>query len=206
MDEELAKKVKETKWGFLRETSELATEAGIDKDTGLFRTGLEVYLKKIFPDTHDWIHDKIIPEAKRRLRPDYRSESLKLIVEFDGLPHYLRPDAVQKDVNSASFYRSLGYTVVRIPYFIQFTNKVIKTMFGVDIEEPMFVEEIPSLGMKGCNTPAYLCGAGIERMAEEFKKYPEQYKVNVGFLESQNNEYLTGVGLLKMMYQNIKKD
>ena len=26
-------------WGFLRETTELAKKAGIDKDTGLIRTG-----------------------------------------------------------------------------------------------------------------------------------------------------------------------
>lgn len=38
------------KWGFLRETSELATKAGKDKDTGLHRTGLDDYLKVIFPD------------------------------------------------------------------------------------------------------------------------------------------------------------
>ena len=40
-------------WGFLRETSELAKKAGIDKDTGLVRTGLNEYLDVIFPDTHD---------------------------------------------------------------------------------------------------------------------------------------------------------
>jgi len=35
-------------WGFLRETEAMAKKAGIDKDTGLHRTGLEVYLKVIF--------------------------------------------------------------------------------------------------------------------------------------------------------------
>ena len=34
-------------WGFLRETKEDAAKAGIDKDTGLCRTGLEEYLKVI---------------------------------------------------------------------------------------------------------------------------------------------------------------
>ena len=37
------------KWGFLRETAELARKAGIDKDTGIHRTGLDEYLKIIFP-------------------------------------------------------------------------------------------------------------------------------------------------------------
>ena len=73
-------------WGFLRETSELAKKAGIDKDTGLVRTGLNEYLDVIFPDTHDWQHDKAFGEHdgfKYKIRPDYRSDSLKLIVEFD---------------------------------------------------------------------------------------------------------------------------
>ena len=75
------------KWGFLRETSELAKKAGIDKDTGIHRTGLDEYLKVIFPNINDWIHDKAlgkINDITYKSRPDYRSETLKLIIEFDG--------------------------------------------------------------------------------------------------------------------------
>jgi len=52
------------KWGFLRETAELAKKAGKDKDTGLHRTGLEYYLKVIFPEINDWIHDKALGEVE----------------------------------------------------------------------------------------------------------------------------------------------
>lgn len=68
------------KWGFLRETSELAKKAGIDKDTGLHRTGLDEYLKIIFPIVNDWIHDKTFGEVNGviyKSRPDYRSEALR---------------------------------------------------------------------------------------------------------------------------------
>lgn len=41
--------IENNKWGFLRETKELAAKAGIDKDTGLYRTGMEDYLAVIFP-------------------------------------------------------------------------------------------------------------------------------------------------------------
>ena len=37
-------------WGFLRETTELAQKAGIDKDTGLIRTGLNEYFDDIQGD------------------------------------------------------------------------------------------------------------------------------------------------------------
>lgn len=185
------------KWGFLRETKEMAKKAGIDKDTGLHRTGLEEYLSAIFPETCDWIHNQRIPNSERLFRPDYRSKTLNLIVEFDGLQHYTRPDIILKDDEKTNFYQNQGYKVVRIPYFIQLTNKVIKQLFGQDVDEQMFNEAIPSLGIKSKNTPAYLCGAGITRMQNEFKKFPEQLKINIEALEKENNEFLTGVSFLK---------
>jgi hypothetical protein len=87
--------------------------------------------------------------------------------------------------------------VVRIPYFIQFTNAVVESMFGVIVSEPLFDDSIPSMGALGNNTPAFLCPAGVARMASEFKKYPDQYKVNVDFMKSQNEPYLTGVKFLE---------
>ena len=78
------------KWGFIRETQEKAELAGIDPNTGLHRTGLERYLSVIFPN-HTWIHDRAFGTqddgASYRIRPDYRCEELRLIVEFDGLLH-----------------------------------------------------------------------------------------------------------------------
>lgn len=185
------------KFGFLRETKELAKKAGIDKTTGLPRTGLDEYLSVIFSNTTDWVHDKIIPNSQKRYRPDYRSDSLMLIVEFDGLPHYQNPKVILSDKEKDKYYKELGYNVVRIPYFIQLTKKVVKEIFGVDVKRELFPEGVSSLNIENCNTPAFLCKSGVERMKQEFKKIPEQYKTNIDFLESQNNEFLTGVSLIK---------
>lgn len=193
------KMVKE-KWGFLRETTEAAIKAGIDRGTGLHRTGLNEYLKVIFPDVDDWVHDKALGVTVNnkvcRKRPDYRSEKLKIIVEFDGIQHYTMPDRIQKDIINTQFYESLGYKVVRIPYFIQLTNKAVKYFFNVDVKEPLFNENIHSMDKNDRNTPAFLCGAGVLRMIEEFKHHPEQYRVNKEFLMSQNDQFLTGVDLI----------
>lgn len=193
------KKVKE-KWGFLRETTEAAIKAGVDRGTGLHRTGLNEYLKVIFPDIDDWVHDKALGLTVNnkvcRKRPDYRSEKLKMIVEFDGIQHYTMPDRIKNDVLSTKFYESLGYKVVRIPYFIQLTNKAVKYFFNVDVKEPLFNENIHSMDKNDRNTPAFLCGAGVLRMIEEFKYHPEQYRVNKEFLISQNDQFLTGVDLI----------
>ncbi|MCP9754698.1 DUF559 domain-containing protein [Lacihabitans sp. CCS-44] len=194
------------KWGFLRETNALAEIAGIDKDTGLHRTGLEDYLKIIYPNTNDWIHDKAfgkIDEVSYRSRPDYRSDDLKIIVEFDGLPHYTNPDIIEKDKKNTDLYNSFGFKVVRIPYFIQMTKEAVKTLFGIEVSEDLFDGTIPSLGIKGRNTPAYLCPAGIKRMAEEFKKFPEQYSTNIAFLKVQNDAFKSGIDFLEYEYSKL---
>jgi hypothetical protein len=195
------------KWGFLRETKAKAESSGLDKDTGLHRTGLDEYLKVIFPKTNDWIHDKTlgtINGVSYRKRPDYRSESLKLIVEFDGLQHYTKPDIIEKDAEKDKLYQELGYNLVRIPYFIQLSNQAIKKLFGVDIDEELFDDTISSLGINGNHSPAYLCPAGLERMAKEFLNFPKQYNTNIEFLKKQNNPFKSGVDFLEKEYNNIK--
>ncbi|MGI5059017.1 hypothetical protein [Treponema pectinovorum] len=134
-------------WGFLRETTELAKKAGIDKDTGLIRTGLDEYLKIIFPETKDLLHDKAFGEyngQKYKIRPDYRSESLKLIIEFDGLPHYKNPAVIEKDYINQKIYEDNMYKVVIIRYFIQLSKEVVEKLFGVKVPDLLFDATIPS--------------------------------------------------------------
>lgn len=188
-------------WGFLRETKEKAEKDGIDPSTGVIRTGLDVYLKEIFPDVDDWVHDKAVIHGLK-IRPDYRSETLKMIVEFDGLQHYQNPIQIIKDSKNTEEYEALGYKVVRIPYFIQLSKKAVKTMFGVNTHE-LFDESIPSLSSKCKNTPAFLCPQGIIRMASEFLKYPEQYKTNVDALK-KDDAALCGVEFLEEAYLKLK--
>lgn len=185
-------------YGYLRETKEQALKAGLDPVTGICRTGLDEYLNVIFPKVDDWIHDKAFGEhygVHYKIRPDYRSDSLMLIVEFDGLPHYQNPDVILKDKTNTAIYESYGYKVVRIPYFIQLTSEVVKQLFNRNVDG-LFDGSKPSLNIESRCTPAYLCHMGVERMKQEFKKFPEQYKVNVDYLRSLNQPELTGVNLI----------
>ena len=194
----------EEKWGFLRESSDSKDIHEKDEATGLHRTGLDQYLKVIFPNK-EFIHDKTIPVSHSRFRPDYRCEELKLIVEFDGLQHYTSPKNIKADEIKTKFYEENGYKVVRISYFIQLSNKAVKTLFDVDVTEKLFNDKFPSL--KDGATPACLCYAGVERMAREFSKFPEQYKTNVDFLESWENkdDILNGVDILKKVYRDVNQ-
>lgn len=190
------------RWGFLRECCDMA--GGIDSATGLHRTGFEEYARVIFPDVSDWIHDSTIPNSGKRCRPDWRSESLKLIVEFDGVQHYQSPTQIMRDNERTEFYQGLGYKVVRIPFFIQLSNSAVEILFGVKVNEPLFNETLyPSMNVGEKCTPAFMCPAGIERMAKELKEYPVQCRVNVEYLEKEGNEFFTGVSYLKEMIQNL---
>ena len=194
------------RWGFLREYSSKAI--GKDALTGLHRTGLDEYLAIIFPNTNDWIHDKTFVIHKdgqnHRIRPDYRSDSLKLIVEFDGLPHYQDPAVIIKDDKNSEIYRQNGYKVVRIPYFIQLTNVAVKELFGVKVNEPLFNVVYPSLGGIGMkHNPSCLCPEGLKRMAREFKRFPEQYEINIQSLKRMDNEVLSGVNCLIEEYNRL---
>ena len=189
------------RYGFLREDEKSALKEGIDKETGLQRTSLLTYLNTIFPEIDDWIHDKVIPKELTnnkiyRNRPDYRSEKLKMIVEFDGIHHYTNPDIIIKDKYNTKLYENFGYKVIRIPYFIQLTNEVVKILFNKDIKENLFPDNIASLTYKCRNTPAYLCLAGIERMKNELNKFPKQREINIKYLINENNLDLTRYDLL----------
>lgn len=192
-------------FGYLRETDELAIKAGKDPTTGLSRTGLDFYLKVIYPDVGDWVHDKCIPNSGSRKRPDYRSEVLKTIVEYDGLPHYQNPEQSVIDEVNTKFYTDLGYKVIRIPYFIQLSNKVVKKLFGVDVNLDLFDESYPSLSVANNNTPGHLCIQGIYRMSKEFKEIsPEQYQVNLNKLKSEEYNYeFTGIDQLEYFYSVV---
>lgn len=195
-------------WGFLRETNEAAMKAGIDKATGLPRTGLEDYLAVIFPNVKDWEHDKPILDAAGKMilryRPDYWSKSLKMIVEFDGVQHYTDPGVIVKDKDKDCAYKELKYKVVRIPYFIQLTREAVKELFGVDVQMPLFDEKYASLGPTR-GSPAYLCSAGLQRMARDFLRFPQQYEVNIKALRESNNEPLSGADLLEEAYKEVCK-
>lgn len=196
------------KFGYLRETKEAAKKAGHDPKTGLNRTGLEEYLAVIFPGK-EFIHDQAFGGDDKRLsrhRPDYRNDELKLIIEFDGLPHYQRPQKIVDDETTTKLYQEAGYKVVRIPYFIQLTKQAVFKLFGVDVQQELFDGTFPSFNDR-CS-PANLCPLGLERMAKEFLNFPEQYATNLESLKSWPKEdwYKNGYEFLEREYDRLQKE
>ena len=73
--------------------------------------------------------DARVPGIVRQFRPDYRSERHKLIVEYDGDQHYRSAKHVIDDKTRDQALVAAGYTVIRVPYFVQMTEPVISLLF-----------------------------------------------------------------------------
>jgi len=103
------------------------------------------------------------------MRPDFRCEELKLIIEFDGDSHYCKSDRILKDRAKDNDYRSLRYRVVRIPYFIQMSKPLLKMIFDEDIE---FKQIYPNGFIdKKAVLPADYCELGIELFLEDLERF-----------------------------------
>lgn len=191
-------------WGFLREDAKTAQKAGLDNYWGIPRTSLLDYLNVIFPEVKDWVHDKTTGRKELGLiRPDYRSEQLALVVEFNGLPHYQKPDIIVNDYIKKIRYEAAGYKYVAVPYFIQFSNEVVWMLFQRKVSQDLFDIKYTSLTPGSCANPAYLCPMGLERMAQEFKDIsPEQYQLCIQELR-KGEDWQTGADLLEEAYNKL---
>ena len=135
----------------------------------LTEKNLGLILNELFPD-NDFIHDKAVPgSTNKRLRPDYRSDKMKIIIEFDGDSHYCKAQRIKTDIIKDKDYENLGYKVFRIPYFIQMSSKLIKMIFNIDRG---YNQKYPNGFIdKKAILPADFCELGIELFKKDLKKF-----------------------------------
>lgn len=135
----------------------------------LTEANLGEILKEIVPDL-EFVHDKAVPDAKnKRRRPDYRCDSEKLIIEFDGDTHYCKAQRIITDSEKDHDYSELGYRVFRIPYFVQMTENVIDQIFGRSIT----FEQIYPNGFIDPKAvlPADFCELGIIQFLKDLERF-----------------------------------
>lgn len=186
---EIKQEVKEARWKYLRENKE-----GDFSETK--NTTLQDYLEYIFPNTKDWTWSEYIPDAflcelasrelleARDYKPDAFSQELKLVVEFDGKPHYQNPTVIINDKKKDEYCKELGLTVVRIPYWIQLSKENIYYLFDAvkdrirddlgamcTLEYSFFDSPRSDFGLN--TSPASMCALGFRRFCEEVQGFPE---------------------------------
>lgn len=135
----------------------------------LLENSLETALKEVFPHVDDWVKNKNFRGCN--FRPDYRSDSLKLCIEFDGYQHYTKAASVVNDRLKDDVYKGAGYKVVRIPYFVQLSQKTLKVLFDVktawkQIYPHGFVSKEPTVKL-----PADFCELGLKKFLEDLKTF-----------------------------------
>ncbi|OZG58457.1 hypothetical protein BTIS_0826 [Bifidobacterium tissieri] len=174
----MAAERRNTPWKYLRETSKRSDYQSE------WNTDMRTYLEMIFPGD-EFVYDKSIPAdiqrdhgatTVRRYRPDARCEKRKLIVEFDGLPHYQELHSIFNDRERDTWARDLGYKVVRIPYWLPLNVEDIDFLFGVHVPEGCPLKfglfDNPNRDYGIGISPASFCEQGALRFAREFEQLP----------------------------------
>lgn len=178
--------ISSVKWKYLRETNNKYYNPNR-------HTTLKEYLECIFPNdkfiydtnlTKDLIVARNRCADYRRYRPDARCEELNLIVEFDGTSHYQDQKVVLTDIERDKYLKSLGYKVVRIPYWIQLSHDVINFLFGVDVDDEMCQLPYSFYNPDNCDSRIEICPgsmseAGRDRFVKEFNEFPDNIKLQI---------------------------
>lgn len=103
-----------------------------------------------------------------RIRPDICDLTSKTVIEFDGFLHYTNPNTIVSDLIKDKIYATAGFTVVRIPYFIQLCKQSLLMLnIGDNIEQTYkhgFIDNKVIL-------PAAFCSLGIERFMDDMRKF-----------------------------------
>lgn len=130
------------------------------------------YLKIIYPKVDDWIHNKTVVNSGSKFRPDYLSDSLKIIVEFNGYSHYTNSKRIMMDEQKKQLFTELGYKYIEIPYFVQMSKDMIKHYFNKSIK----IKQIYPHGFIDLKviTPSDFCSLGALRFHKECFKLNEK--------------------------------
>ncbi len=120
----------------------------------------------------NYIDKDLIIHNKKFLsyRPDIRVDSLKLIIEFDGYRHYNNSNIIIKDYQKDIDYKTNGYRIVRIPYFIQWCNELVTDILNKQVTN--IIQEYPHGFIdEKAMLPADFCWLGIQRFKEDWNKF-----------------------------------
>nr|WP_314488004.1 DUF559 domain-containing protein [uncultured Kingella sp.] len=116
-----------------------------------------------------FVHNKMVPDSGIKNRPDYRFESLKLIVEFDGNQHYQDAAVIVRDRKKDRVYTAMGYRVLRIPYFVQMAQALLQECFGA----PIVYRQVYPHGFIDAKAvlPANFCELGVQRFMADLVRF-----------------------------------
>jgi hypothetical protein len=114
-----------------------------------------------------------VPDSRRRWDMAYEIQGHTTIVEFDGDQHYWNSLKIKVDSEKDAVAQSLGYSVVRIPYWVQLTTETALHYFGIQAQ---IAQDFPHGFISTKIFPASFSEMGISRFFSEFSTLPESTK------------------------------
>lgn len=143
----------------------------------LTESKLHDFIKELYVG-HEIVCNKGFRESGIKCRPDFHIPSISTIIEFDGYQHYTLSKVVASDSHKTKTFMSMGYKVIRIPYFVQLCPASILYFFGIDM--PNFTQAYPHgfIDDKAV-LPADFCSIGVERFHKELEEMPANIEYDI---------------------------
>jgi len=134
----------------------------------LIQSKLEAALKSLIGD--GWIGRELkVGDTRRRWDMAYRLDGATTVVEFDGDEHYRNALKIKVDREKDAIAAELGYSVVRVPYWVQLTTETLRHYFGL---EGVIEQSFPHGFIATKIFPASYCELGVERFRRELEALP----------------------------------
>ena len=145
----------------------------------LIQATLASALKKIVGE-ENWLGEEVrVPDTRYRWDMMFKANGKTFVVEFDGDSHYRDSLVIRKDREKDEIAKKMGYTVVRVPYFVQLTTETLHHWFGLDAD---IVQEFPHGFIKSKVYPASFCAMGVWRF--EYEVYHLPFPVFTAIMDS----------------------
>ncbi len=139
----------------------------------LTQAKLETAIRAIVGDGNWRGRELIVPNSRRRWDMAYSIGDQITIVEFDGDKHYWDSLKIKVDAEKDAVAYSLGYKVVRFPYWVQLTQETALHYFGMDAE---ISQNFPHGFITTKIFPASFSELGITRFTGELQSLPNNTK------------------------------
>ena len=155
----------------------------------LLQGKLESALKQMVGEENWCGRELRVPDSKKRWDMAYQIQGHTTIVEFDGDQHYWDSLKIKVDAEKDAVANSLGYSVVRIPYWVQLTTETAQHYFGI---EAQISQNFPHGFITTKIFPASFSEMGVSRFSREFSALPENTKnAVVSSLRDRSQEHGT---------------
>lgn len=196
-------KKSDKKWGFLAPTR--AEAERMEAKYGVHFTPLIDYMKVIFPDIDDWEENRFVEldvtdEGKQEyIKLDLCSKTGRKIVLFWGFIEIYDENYVY---TGSGLVGDGGLCwqdqdVYFVHHDVQLTNATVKQIFGVDVKEPLFDENTPTI-TQPWECPHQL-GSAESVLRGKYIGDEKQYQVN---LEAYRALY-DSIGLSKIIVKKL---